>query len=207
MHRPHGRRNVCSTPNFTNETGLYLGVASGSWWDGPMVLPHCRHHLEASLAESHHVASNLALQESPGWVREDPMGGGTGPRNVLSTTGQECEVSFSKVLRCVSGPNTVVAGAAWVAGVSRGGWGAAPLEHSRTAVSSLSLLAVVPRLLLHPRLCLPTNAWWDTGFCRGVWAAGKAWNAPWPQACTWPELECGVPTVTRGTTPTPAAAP
>ena len=88
-----------------------------------MVLPHCRHHLEASLAESHHVASNLALQESPGWVREDPMGGGTGPRNVLSTTGQECEVSFSKVLRCVSGPNTVVAGAAWVAGVSRGGAG------------------------------------------------------------------------------------
>ena len=69
VHRPHGSRNVCSTPNFTNETGLYLGVASGSWWDGPMGLPRCRHHLEASVADSHHVALNLSLQESPGWVR------------------------------------------------------------------------------------------------------------------------------------------
>ena len=74
--------------------------------------------------------------------------------------------------------------------VSRGG-AAAPLEHSRTAVSSLSLWAMVPKLLLHPRPCLPTNAWRDTGFCRGVWGAGKGWNAPWPRACTWPELECG----------------
>ena len=44
------------------------------------------------------------------------MGGGTGPRNVLFTTGQECKVSFSKVLQCVSGPNTVVTDVAWVAG-------------------------------------------------------------------------------------------
>lgn len=116
VHRPHGSRNVCSTPNFTNETGLYPGVTSGSWWDGPMVLPRCRHHLEASLADSHHVALNLSLQEFPGWVREDPVHGGMGPSNVLFTTGQECKVSFSKVLRCVSGPNTVITDVAWVTG-------------------------------------------------------------------------------------------
>lgn len=76
------------------------------------------------------------------------MGGGTGPRNVLSTTGQECEVSFSKVLRCVSGPNTVVAGAAWMAGVSRGGGGAL-------------LLWSTPGLLSAPCHCWP----WCPGSC------------------------------------------
>ena len=106
VHRPHRSRNVCSTPNFTNETGLYPGVTSGSWWDGPMVLPRFRHRLESSLVDFHHVALNLSLQESPGWVREDPVRGGTWPRNVLFRTGQECKVSFSKVLRCISGPNS-----------------------------------------------------------------------------------------------------
>lgn len=191
VHRPHESRNVCSTPNFTNETGLYPGVTSGSWWDGPMVLPCFRHHLEASLADSHHVALNLSLQGSPGWVREDPVRGGTWPRNVLFRTGQECKVSFSKVLRCVSGPNTVITDVGWVIGHVPGDGGCCSSGELQGCVSTLSPRAVVPRLLLRPRPCLPTSTWRDTGFCRGVWRAGEGWNAPWPRACTWPELECG----------------
>lgn len=134
------------------------------------------------------------------------MGGGTGPRNVLFTTGQECKVSFSKVLRCVSGPNTVVTDVAWVAGRVPG---RGPL-----------LLWSTPGLLSVPCHCGP----WCPGSCStpdpvfppmlggilgSAGASGvqeKAGMLPGPEPALGQSWNVGVPTVTRGTTPRTAAA-
>lgn len=69
VHRPHRSRNVCSTPNFTNETGLYPGVTSGSWWDGAMVLPRFRHRLGILLGRFPPRGLELVLAGIP-WVGE-----------------------------------------------------------------------------------------------------------------------------------------
>lgn len=89
VHRSHRNQNICSTTNFTGNTGLDPGVTL-RYGEG------CAHGAAQPLALVRNLLELLIAQGILSEGQMEPVGGAAWPRNVLFTIGQELKVNFLK---------------------------------------------------------------------------------------------------------------